>query len=101
MLLERTSCAADSSAGADTCYKHIYFTFRVAPNLLTCRRVVDSGIGRIDELPEDDASRRLFAQLFCLADCTLHAFRTRREHQLRAIYGQQLTPLDAHRLRHW
>ena len=61
---------------------------------------VDGRVGRVVELLQDEAVRRLGQDLVGLGDGALHAVGAGGEHNLRAKGQQQHAPLQAHGLRH-
>ena len=61
---------------------------------------MDRRVGRIVELLQDEAVRRLRQDLVGLGDGALHAVGAGRQHNLRAKSQQRNAALQAHRFRH-
>ena len=99
-LLEELARAAQRAARTDARNKNVDFTVGVGPDLGAGRLVVRLRVRRIDELPGDEAVRRLRGELLGLGDGALHALGTVGEDELRAVGLHQLAALDAHGLRH-
>ena len=100
LLLEIGADARDRAARADAGDKDIDFSVRVRPDLRTGRRLVDGGVGRVDELAGDKGLGQFFRQFLGLGDGALHALGAFGENQLGTVGAHELTPLDAHRLGH-
>jgi hypothetical protein len=61
---------------------------------------MDFGVGRIVELLGDPRIRCFLGELLGPRDCTLHALRPWREHELGPQHGQEDAPFQGHRLGH-
>ena len=100
LLLQKLTGARDGATGAYASHEDIDLAVGGTPDLGTCGGVVDSGVGSVLELLEDDAAGDAVAQGFSSSDGTFHAVLTRCETYLGAIGFHEVAALYAHGLRH-
>ena len=98
-FLEILADACDRSACADACYEDVYFAVHLIPDLRSRRLPVRRGVCRVRELSEDDGSFDLIPELLCLFDRSGHALAALCQDELCAVGLQELSSLNAHRLR--
>ena len=73
LALQILTCTGDRSACTNTCYKNIYLSVCVIPDLRACCCCMCLRVSRVLKLSGDEASRNLLGELFCLGNGTLHS----------------------------
>ena len=79
VFLECARCTGERTTRTNASHKDIHQPVGILPDFLSGGQFVRFSIGRIGELPQNDRPRRFTAKAFRLADCPLHAQRTRCE----------------------
>ena len=79
VFFECARCTGERTTRTNASHKDVHLPVGVFPDFLSSGQFVRFSIGRIGELAKNDRPRRLAAQTFRLADCPLHAQRTRCE----------------------
>ena len=100
LLLQILPHPGDGAPGAHTGYEDIHSSVGVGVDLRPGGLPVGFGVGGVDKLSSDKAVGNLLGQCFRLVNGPLHPLGPRGEHQLRAIGGHQLPPLQAHAVGH-
>ena len=98
--LQHFTDAGDRTARAHARDEEIHFAVGIAPDFFGGGFAVDSGIGRIGELLENDGAGDFGGEFLGLGDGAFHALGALGEHEPRAEDFEQFPALGGHRLGH-
>ena len=99
-MFEVARYAGNRSAGTNTRHKNIDFAVGIVPDFRAGSLFMDSRVGRVFELLQQDIFWVGNGDLLGLGDRTTHAFAALGQYQCGTESDQQFAPFDAHGFRH-